>query len=45
MSEIPLRRINEPEDVAGTISFLVSPAARNISGQLITVAGGQNPSL
>ncbi len=45
IAEIPLRRINEPEDVADTISFLVSPAARNISGQLITVAGGQNPSL
>lgn len=42
---IPLGRINEPEDVAATISFLVSPMAQNISGQLITVAGGQNPSL
>ena len=45
LSSIPLGRINEPEDVASTISFLVSPMARNISGQLITVAGGDNLSL
>jgi len=44
-SAIPLGRVNEPDDVAGTILFLLSPTARNISGQLITVAGGQNPSL
>lgn len=41
----PLGRPNEPEDVADAVLFLVSERARNISGQLITVAGGVNPSL
>ncbi len=41
----PLGRINEPEDIAGAVMFLVSPAARNVTGQLLTVAGGLNPSL
>jgi meso-butanediol dehydrogenase/(S,S)-butanediol dehydrogenase/diacetyl reductase len=41
----PLGRPNEPEDVADAVAFLASPAARNISGEHITVAGGLNPSL
>lgn len=41
----PLGRPNEPEDVAAAVAFLASPGARNISGQVITVAGGLNPSL
>lgn len=40
-----LGRTNEPSDIADTALFLVSEASRNISGQLITVAGGYNPHL
>jgi 3-oxoacyl-[acyl-carrier protein] reductase len=39
-SEIPVRRVGRPEDVAHTISFLVSEAASFVSGQVIYVAGG-----
>jgi len=41
----PLGRPNAPEDIAHTVAFLLSEQARNISGQLVTVAGGVNPSL
>ncbi len=37
---IPLRRLNEPEDVAALAVFLASPAARNITGQALNVDGG-----
>jgi 3-oxoacyl-[acyl-carrier protein] reductase len=37
---VPLRRIGEPEDVAGTIAFLCSEDASYVSGQVIYVAGG-----
>jgi NAD(P)-dependent dehydrogenase (short-subunit alcohol dehydrogenase family) len=40
-----LGRTNEPDDIANAALFLVSSESRNISGQLITVAGGNNPSL
>ena len=36
----PLGRIGEPEDVAALIAFLLSPAARHITGQAIAVDGG-----
>ena len=41
----PLGRINDPADIAGAVAYLVSPDARNVSGQLITVAGGLNAAL
>ena len=41
----PLGRINDPADIAGAVAYLVSQDARNVSGQLITVAGGLNPAL
>ncbi len=36
----PLRRLGEPDDVAGVIAFLAAPAARYITGQEIIVDGG-----
>jgi len=39
-AQIPVRRVGEPDDVANTISFLVSEGAGFVSGQVIYVAGG-----
>src|SRR5581483_6291013 len=39
-SQIPVRRVGQPEDVAHTICFLVSEEAGFVSGQIIYVAGG-----
>lgn len=41
---IPLRRANEPEDIAAMVVFLASAAARNITGQSLNVDGGIVPS-
>ena len=38
---IPLKRIGTPEEVADVVSFLVSDAARYITGQKISIDGGQ----
>ncbi len=38
--QIPVRRVGRPEDIAHTISFLVSEGAGFVSGQVIYVAGG-----
>lgn len=37
---IPLRRLGQPEDIAGVIGFLMSDAASYITGQVINVDGG-----
>ncbi len=39
-ASMPLRRLGEPDDVAGVIVFLSSPAGRYITGQEIVVDGG-----
>lgn len=36
----PNGRVGKPEDVAATVSFLLSPAARHITGQTLLVDGG-----
>jgi NAD(P)-dependent dehydrogenase (short-subunit alcohol dehydrogenase family) len=41
---IPLRRMTEAEDIAALAVFLVSEAARNLSGQCIPVNGGEPAS-
>ena len=40
---VPLRRANEPEDIANMVLFLASPGARNITGQSFNVDGGLVP--
>jgi 3-oxoacyl-[acyl-carrier protein] reductase len=39
-SMIPVARVGQPEDIAATVSFLVSEGAGFVSGQVIYVAGG-----
>ncbi|CAM3111976.1 3-oxoacyl-ACP reductase FabG [Saccharomonospora xinjiangensis] len=39
-AEIPVRRVGQPSDIAGVVSFLVSDDASFVSGQVIYVAGG-----
>jgi 3-oxoacyl-[acyl-carrier protein] reductase len=39
-SQIPVRRVGQPDDVAHVISFLCSEGAGFVSGQVIYVAGG-----
>jgi len=38
--QTPLRRLGEPEDLAGTAVFLASDASRYMTGQALTVCGG-----
>ena len=40
MSEVPMSRMGEPEDVAGTVRWLLSPDARGVTGQAIDQNGG-----
>jgi NAD(P)-dependent dehydrogenase (short-subunit alcohol dehydrogenase family) len=40
---IPLRRANDPEDIAAMAVFLAGPGARNITGQNYNVDGGIIP--
>lgn len=37
---IPAKRLGKPEDIAGVVVFLCSPASSYLTGQVITVDGG-----
>ena len=40
MSQVPLGRMGQPEDIAGTVAWLLSPDARGVTGQAIDQNGG-----
>jgi NAD(P)-dependent dehydrogenase (short-subunit alcohol dehydrogenase family) len=37
----PLRRIGAPEEIAEAVAWLISPAARFVTGSVVTVSGGR----
>ncbi len=40
MEAVPLRRMAQPEEIAGTVAWLLSPVARGVTGQAIDQNGG-----
>ena len=40
MREVPLGRMSRPEDIAGTVAWLLSPDARGVTGQSVDQNGG-----
>lgn len=40
LRRIPMGRIGQPEDVAGAVAYLISPAASLVTGQTLLVDGG-----
>jgi len=41
LAAVPIKRIIQPEEVAGLVTFLASPAAAAITGQTYNICGGQ----
>jgi 3-oxoacyl-[acyl-carrier protein] reductase len=39
---LPLKRLIEPEDIAGAAAYLASDDARNITGAVFNVDGGRD---
>ena len=37
----PLRRVGVPEEIAEAVAWLISPAARFVTGSVLTVSGGR----
>jgi NAD(P)-dependent dehydrogenase (short-subunit alcohol dehydrogenase family) len=44
VSIIPLHRLGAPDDICGLVRFLVGPEARWVTGQVISIDGGQTLS-
>ena len=44
ISQTATGRPGTPEDIAGVVHFLASPAARHVTGQVINVNGGAWPT-
>jgi NAD(P)-dependent dehydrogenase (short-subunit alcohol dehydrogenase family) len=40
MKQVPLGRMGQPEEIAGTVAWLLSPDARGVTGQAIDQNGG-----
>ena len=40
MRDVPLGRMGQPDDIAGTVAWLLSPDARGVTGQAIDQNGG-----
>jgi 3-oxoacyl-[acyl-carrier protein] reductase len=40
ISQVPLKRLGTPQDIAEAISFLVSDKASYITGAVLNVSGG-----
>jgi 3-oxoacyl-[acyl-carrier protein] reductase len=40
LAGVPLQRISEPEEVAGLVAFLLSPAATAFTGQAFDLNNG-----
>ena len=40
MTMVPLGKLGQPEDVAGTVAWLLSPDARGMTGQAVDINGG-----
>jgi len=40
LSQIPLKRVGTPDDIAEVVNFLISPSASYITGTVINVSGG-----
>ncbi|MCZ5771110.1 SDR family oxidoreductase [Escherichia coli] len=41
LQHTPIRRLGQPQDIANAALFLCSPAASWVSGQILTVSGGE----
>jgi 3-oxoacyl-[acyl-carrier protein] reductase len=39
-SQIPVRRVGQPEDIANAVAFFVDERSGFVSGQVLYVAGG-----
>lgn len=37
---VPMRRLGEPEDVAGAVAYLAGPGSAYVTGQVLSVSGG-----